>query len=97
MNSAEESLNHLTSITDYSYFQTYGSFIAQSLSEWTKQVVELVQSNTFNPRPIRRELKSILHLFTDKNFKVSLTYICCVSNCTNRAPSPCRWQHRSRI
>ena len=97
MNSAEESLNHLTSITDYSYFQTYGSFIAQSLSEWTKQVVELVQSNTFNPRPIRRELKSILHLFTDKNFKVSLTYICCVSNCTNGAPLPCRWQHWSRI
>jgi hypothetical protein len=31
----------------------------------------LVQENAFNPRPVRRELRSILHLFEDqRNFDV---------------------------
>ncbi len=48
---------------------TYGSFIADSLSEWSKQVISLVQESAFSPRPIRRELRSILHLFEDeRNF-----------------------------
>ncbi len=47
---------------------TYGSFIAKSLAEWSKQVISLVQGSSFSPRVIRRELRSILHLFTEKNF-----------------------------
>ena len=62
---------------------THGSFIANSLSEWSKQVISLVQAETFSPRVIRRELRSILHLFEEKNFrdleinqeKVNTTYI----------------------
>ena len=38
-----------------------------SLIEWTKQVVRLVQNDAFFPHPIRRELRSILELFTVKN------------------------------
>jgi hypothetical protein len=48
---------------------TYGSFIAKSLAEWSQQVISLVQGSTFSPRAIRRELRSILHLFQDKNFE----------------------------
>ena len=33
------------------------------------QVISLVQENAFSPRPIRRELRSILHLLDDRNFK----------------------------
>ena len=35
--------------------------------DWTRQVVTLVQNDAFFPHPIRRELKSILELFTRKN------------------------------
>ena len=38
-----------------------------SLVEWTKQVVTLVQNDAFFPHPVRRELKSVLELFTEKN------------------------------
>ena len=29
---------------------TYGSFIAESLAEWSKQVISLVQASSFSPR-----------------------------------------------
>ena len=32
------------------------------------QVVKLVQDKTFSPRPIKRELRSILNLFEKRNF-----------------------------
>lgn len=48
---------------------THGSFVANSLADWSKQVIGLVQAETFSPRVIRRELKPILQLFEDKNFK----------------------------
>ena len=48
---------------------TYGSFIAKSLAEWSKQVISLVQGSSFSPRVIRRELRSILHLLNEKNFR----------------------------
>ena len=35
--------------------------------DWTRQVVTLVQNEDFYPHPIRRELKPILDLFTEKN------------------------------
>ena len=38
-----------------------------SLVDWTRQVVTLVQNEDFYPHPIRRELKPILDLFTEKN------------------------------
>ena len=47
---------------------THGSFIANSLAEWSKQVINLVMADTFSPRVIRRELKPILHLFDENNF-----------------------------
>lgn len=31
-------------------------------------MIRLVQEKTFSPRPIKRELRSILHLFEQKNF-----------------------------
>ena len=31
---------------------TYGSFIAESLAEWSKQVISLVQASSFSPRYI---------------------------------------------
>ena len=54
-------------ILERTVISTYGSFIAQSLIDWTKQVVTLVQNDAFFPHPIRRELKTILELFTEKN------------------------------
>ena len=47
---------------------TYGSFVAHSLAEWSKQVISLVQSESFSPRVIKRELRSITNLFQAKNF-----------------------------
>ncbi|XP_023334455.1 uncharacterized protein LOC111705962 isoform X2 [Eurytemora carolleeae] len=47
---------------------TYGSFIADSLIEWTKQVVTLVQNNAFEPHSIKRKLVPIQDLFTSQNF-----------------------------
>ncbi|CAB4058247.1 unnamed protein product [Lepeophtheirus salmonis] len=47
---------------------TYGSFISNDLISWSKQVISLVQGNSFSPRVIKRELRSILHLFEDQNF-----------------------------
>ena len=29
---------------------TYGSFIAESLADWSKQVISLVQASSFSPR-----------------------------------------------
>ena len=29
---------------------TYGSYIAESLAEWSKQVISLVQASSFSPR-----------------------------------------------
>ena len=52
---------------------THGSFIANSLAEWSKQVINLVMADTFSPRVIRRELKPILHLFDENNF-VNITF-----------------------
>ena len=46
------------------YIGKYSTF---SLIDWTRQVVTLVQNDAFFPHPIRRELKSILELFTRKN------------------------------
>ena len=47
---------------------TYGSFVAHSLAEWSKQVISLVQSESFSPRVIKRELRSITNLLQEKNF-----------------------------
>ena len=67
----EELMNkYLNSSTvERSVITTYGSFIAETLGDWSKQVVSLVQAGSFNPRVIRRDLRSILHLFNNKNFK----------------------------
>ena len=59
---------------DRTVISTYGSFIAQSLIDWTKQVVTLVQNDAFFPHPIRRELKSILELFTEKNMGIVIKH-----------------------
>ena len=61
-------------ILDRTVISTYGSFIAQSLIDWTKQVVTLVQNDAFFPHPIRRELKSILELFTEKNMGIVIKH-----------------------
>ena len=61
-------------ILDRTVISTYGSFIAQSLIDWTKQVVTLVQNDAFFPHPIRRELKSILELFTEKNMGIGIKH-----------------------
>ena len=61
-------------ILDRTVISTYGSFIAQSLIDWTKQVVTLVQNDAFFPHPIRRELKSILELFTEKNMGIEIKH-----------------------
>lgn len=36
--------------------------------DWTKNIVILVQNDAFFPHPIRRELKPLMELFTEKNF-----------------------------
>ena len=78
MNSQFDSIN-----VERMIVTTQGSFIAKSLSEWSKQVISLVQAETFSPRVIRRELRPILHLFESKNFEnvvvinetINVTYI----------------------
>ena len=69
---------------------TYGSFVAHSLAEWSKQVISLVQSESFSPRVIKRELRSITDLLQDKNFvnitlntgeKLNLTAVKSVVGC----------------
>ena len=34
---------------DRTVISTYGSFIAKSLSEWSKQVISLTQAHSFEP------------------------------------------------
>ena len=34
---------------DRTVISTYGSFIAKSLSEWSKQVISLTQAHSFQP------------------------------------------------
>jgi len=47
---------------------TFGSFVAESLAEWTKQVVGLVQINEFQPHIIKRNHQPIQSLFNSRNF-----------------------------
>jgi len=48
---------------------TFGSFVAASLAEWTKQVVGLVQGNEFQPHTIKRTHQPIQSLFNRRNFE----------------------------
>ncbi|XP_023334777.1 uncharacterized protein LOC111706208 [Eurytemora carolleeae] len=47
---------------------TYGSFLAESLADWSKQVVSLVEQKKFYGSVIQRELALISNLFTVDNF-----------------------------
>jgi len=47
---------------------TFGSFLAESLAEWTEQIVTLVQDGQFTGRVIQRELSLISNLFDKQNF-----------------------------
>ena len=40
---------------------TYGSFIAESLAEWSKQVISLVQASSFSPRYLCKYIM-IIHI-----------------------------------
>ena len=44
----EDSIDSKT--VERTVISTYGSFIAESLAEWSKQVISLVQALSFSPR-----------------------------------------------
>ena len=56
-----------SNLLERTVISTYGSYIAESLVDWTKNIVTLVQNDAFFPHPIRRELKPLVELFTHKN------------------------------
>ncbi|XP_023334523.1 uncharacterized protein LOC111706009 isoform X2 [Eurytemora carolleeae] len=72
MNCSNTNLMNMGSNSDSlerTVISTFGSFIAESLLEWTEQVITLVQNGDFEPHAIKRKLVPIEDLFLRENFE----------------------------